>query len=84
MRFDLYRNTTELNFKDQVDKLAEFDIDYVKCRVEKITEKKSENEAVFYYYPGCHVYIRLVRDPANVLVSTFFPALVVGVFIVGA
>ena len=84
MRFDLYRNNTELNFKDQVDKLAEFDIDYSACRVEKITESKFENETVFYYYPGCHVYIRLVRDPANVLISTFSPTLVVGVFIVGA
>ena len=86
---DLYRNETEINFKPNFDKLSEFDIDFKNLQVEKIVEKKdvqapNGNKQTVYYYPGSVTTLPLVRDPASALINSFFPTLVIGVFIAGS
>ena len=95
-RFDYYRTTSnEISWKEDCDRLPEFDLDFKHTHVETLSEKKpykfdgkSKNEDghnyVCYYYPGLIFSFRTVRDPLPNIVKVFFPCLLLAIFLLGA
>ena len=81
MCFDLKCNPEPLKFKQDADMLPYFDIDY---RASAVESKKSKGGSPVEHCPSCEVKIVLARDPASIVVTNFLPALLIGIFILGA
>jgi hypothetical protein len=77
-RFDYYStNDNPISWKDEVDQLPEFDIDFEATRIETLIESKGDE----YYYPGCILNLNIVREPWPVFFVYLLPASVLFIFL---
>jgi len=75
-----------VNWNREVNNLPEFDVLYNDYRFEKLEEKKTEKDEKGakidqYYYPGFTFVVTCVRNPLPIVMSSFFPAYIVGIFL---
>lgn len=89
VRFDFYptKESSAVSWKEEVDALPEFDIDYGHTCFLPIVEKKmhkdkeTKTEIACYYYPGFIFCIKTIRDPFPKIIRAFVPAMILGVFL---
>ena len=91
IRFDYYPTVSnDVSWKENVDALPEFDLDFLEARFEGIRETHEEESVkdtgetvtkAYPYYPGFTYSIVSVRDPIGKILRTFLPCIFLGIFL---
>ena len=80
-----------ISWKENVDELPEFDMDFYNTKVYTLAEKKpfkpkkdsKKNEEIMcHYYPGFILSFKTVRDPSPKIIKGFFPSIILGIFLI--
>jgi len=78
-RFNLHLHpvkTTNISFKKNCDRLAEYEVAYPLCEVKLPPETKKTVDGSFTYFPKLTVDFIFVREPWHVLLTIVFPIII--------
>lgn len=88
VRFDFFPTIVNpISWKEGVDSLPEFDMDFEHTHFLPIVEKKpvvntlTKEKENAYYYPGFIFVIKTIRDPFPKIFRAFIPCIILGLFL---
>ena len=75
----------EIYWFPESDFLPEFCIDYNSVKFTTLVESKpiGKTKVQAFYYPGFKFSFKVCRDPLPKIITCFFPAIILGVFLTG-